>query len=90
VLSGPSTECLADGLTRALPKPPAYGSVVVTVAGREWQQRAPDLQDLLGPRYSLEDRAVLRLHLVNTGVDLNDHLARHRRDQSLGDADEVV
>jgi len=43
-----------------------------------------------GSTTPLEDRAVLRLHLVNTDVDVDDHLARRRRDQSLDDADEVV
>src|SRR5215213_641065 len=41
----------------------------------------------LDPR---EDRVVLCLHLVNTGVDVDHHSPRRRRDQSFGDADEVV
>jgi hypothetical protein len=90
VLSGPSTKWLADGLTPALPKPPAYGSLVGTLGGRERHQRARDVQDLLGTTTPLEDRALLCLQLVNTGGDVDHHLAGRRRDQSLGDANEVV
>jgi hypothetical protein len=60
------------------------------VAGGNGQQLAQDVRDLLGTARPLKDRAVLRLHFVDTGVDVDHHLPRRRRDQSLGDADQVV
>jgi hypothetical protein len=53
------------------------------------QQSPRDVQ-IFGTTTPLKDRAVLRLHLVDTGVDVDHHLPRRRRDQSLGDADQVV
>ena len=65
------------------------GLVLWTVAGNG-QQLAREVQGLLGTAKPLNDRAVLRLQLVDTGVDVDHHLARGRRDPSLGDADHVV